>query len=721
MDFSSFLTSLGTSFVIFVVLMILFGLLSSRPGNNVVYYPNRILKGLDPLEGGYKTRNPFSWIKEAMSSSERDVIAMSGVDTAVYFVFLGTVLSILVLSGVIVLPLLLPLSVTDKGSKGQTTSKGTFNELDKLSMAHITEKSPRLWAFVVACYWVSLVSFFLLWKAYKHVSLLRSEALRSPDVKPQQFAIVVRDIPPVPQGQTRKEQVDSYFKAIYPEAFYRSMIVTDNKQVNKIWEELEGYKKKLARAEAVYEGSKTTAKPEGTRPSNKTGFLGLIGKKVDSIEYYNEKINELVAKLESEQKITLREKQQNAALVFFSSRVVAASAAQSLHAQMVDTWSVFDAPEPRQILWSNLKIKFFQRELRQYLVYFIVALTIFFYMIPITFVSAFTTLDNLVKILPFIKPIVRIKVLRTVLEAYLPQLALIIFLALLPKLLLFLSKFEGIPTESHAVRAASGKYFYFTVLNVFIGVTIGGTLFRAFKTIQKNTSELVPMLASSLPGNATFFLTYVALKFFVGYGLELSRIVPLIIFHLKKKFLCKTEAELKEAWAPGDLGYGTRVPGDMLIVTIVFCYSVIAPLIIPFGALYFGLGWLILRNQALKVYVPSYESNGRMWPHIHNRVLASLILYQITMLGYFGVKKFFYTALLIPLPILSLVFGFVCAKKFYPAFERPALEVAAHALKEVPNMELIFRSFIPPSLSSEKIDDDQFEDALSHVSRTSHV
>lgn len=217
-------------------------------------------------------------------------------------------------------------------------------------------------------------------------------------------------------------------------------------------------------------------------------------------------------KLETEQKVTLREKQQDAALIFFTNRVVAASAAQSLHAQMVDKWTVFDAPEPRQLLWPNLKIKYFQRELRQYLVYFIVALTIFFYMIPITFVSAFTTLENLVKLLPFIKPIVDIKALRTVLEAYLPQLALIIFLAMLPKLLLFLSKLEGIPTQSHTIRAASGKYFYFTVLNVFIGVTIGGTLFSTFKQVQKNPNTIFDLLAESLPGNATFFLTFVALR-----------------------------------------------------------------------------------------------------------------------------------------------------------------------------------------------------------------
>ncbi|KAI6703394.1 hypothetical protein NL676_012530 [Syzygium grande] len=159
-----------------------------------------------------------------------------------------------------------------------------------------------------------------------------------------------------------------------------------------------------------------------------------------------------------------------------------------------------------------------------------------------------------------------------------------------------------------------------------------------------------------------------AVRTFVAYGLELSQIAPLIIFHLKKKYLCKTEAEIKEAWYPGDLGYATRVPGDMLIVTITLCYSVIAPLIIPFGVVYFGLGRLILQNQALKVYVPSYESYGTMWPHMHLRILAALLLYQLTMFAYFGVKKFYYASFLIPLIILTLIFAYVCNEKFYRFF-----------------------------------------------------
>ncbi|CAN7033953.1 hypothetical protein IGI04_031872 [Brassica rapa subsp. trilocularis] len=712
MEFESFLVSLGTSAIIFVVLMLLFTWLSRRPGNVSVYYPNRILKGMDPWEGSSLTRNPFAWIREAFTSTEQDVVKLSGVDTAVYFVFLSTVLGIFALSALLLLPTLLPLSATDNSLKTSrnvtdTTSNGTFSQLDNLSMANITRRSSRLWAFLGAVYWVSVVTYFMLWKAYKHVAALRAEALMSSEeVLPEQYAILVRDIPSPPNGETQKEFVDSYFREIYPETFYRSLVVTENSKINKIWENLEGYKKKLARAEAVFAAT-------SNRPTNKTGLLGLVGERVDSIDYYTKLINESVAKLEAEQRTVLAEKQQTAAVVFFTDRVTAALAAQSLHCQMVDKWTVTEAPEPRQLIWENLKIKFFSRIVRQYLIYFLVAITILFYMIPIAFVSAITTLGNLQKALPFIKPIVEIAFIRTILQSYLPQIALIVFLAMLPKFLMFLSKSEGIPSQSHAIRAASGKYFYFSVLNVFIGVTLAGSLFDNLKALEKKPNSIVTVLATSLPKNATFFLTYVALKFFVGYGLELSRIIPLIIFHLKKKYLCKTEAEVKEAWYPGDLSYATRVPSDMLILTITFCYSVIAPLILVFGVIYFGLGWLILRNQALKVYVPSYESYGRMWPHIHTRILAALFLFQLVMFGYLGAKLFVWATLLVPLIFISLIFGYVCRQKFYKGFEHTALEVACHELKQRPDLEEVFRAYIPHSLSTHKGDDHQFKGAMS--------
>lgn len=117
--------------------------------------------------------------------------------------------------------------------------------------------------------------------------------------------------------------------------------------------------------------------------------------------------------------------------------------------------------------------------------------------------------------------------------------------------------------------------------------------------------------------------------------------------------------------------------------------------------------------QALKVYVPSYESYGRMWPHIHTRILAALFLFQVVMFGYLGVKLFVWATLLVPLIVISLIFGYVCRRKFYLGFQHTALEVACRELKQSPDHEEIFRSFIPHSLSTHKPEDHQFKGAMS--------
>lgn len=92
-------------------------------------------------------------------------------------------------------------------------------------------------------------------------------------------------------------------------------------------------------------------------------------------------------------------------------------------------------------------------------------------------------------------------------------------MALLPALLMFLSRLEGIPSQSHLVRAASGKYFYFIVFNVFLGVTLFGTIFSSlagFKELlsSKNfsVSSVVTLFGTKLPPVAAYFITYVALQ-----------------------------------------------------------------------------------------------------------------------------------------------------------------------------------------------------------------
>lgn len=93
---------------------------------------------------------------------------------------------------------------------------------------------------------------------------------------------------------------------------------------------------------------------------------------------------------------------------------------QAVHAPYAMEWQVYPAPEPREVVWKNLAKPVYQRMVRQGLVYFAVFMTVLFYMIPIALISSFTTLDNLVRILPFLKAVVEFGPINTVLQVNKP-------------------------------------------------------------------------------------------------------------------------------------------------------------------------------------------------------------------------------------------------------------------------------------------------------------
>ncbi|KAG0605251.1 hypothetical protein M758_9G043300 [Ceratodon purpureus] len=723
---SAFVTSLLTSFAIFCGLVLAFCILSKWKINHNIYYSSRMLAGIGPTRSA-KQRNPFAWMKEAIMTPEAELVRIAGLDAAIYVNFFAAVLEIFSYSALFCIPVLIPIAVTSNHNAVafKLDPNQTYEGFDNLAMGNVEEGTTKLWAFLLGTYWVSCVTYYVLVKHYKKMIHLRGKEQAHEKATPQQFACLIRDIPAPPKHMSRAQQVNAFFRKIHPDTYETCLIVTNVKKLMKLWGKYQATRKKLERAEAVYEQSKTTEKPEGTRPLHKKGFLGLFGAKVDSINFYVELVKDLALLVEAERQRTLKEEELPAAFVFFNNRKAAAEASQAVHAPYAMQWQVFPAPEPREVEWNNLAKTVHVRLVRQGLVYFAVFMTVVFYMIPIALISSLTTLDNLVKILPFLKIIVNYPPINTVLQAFLPQLALIVFMSLLPSLLMAFSRMEGIPSKSHLVRAASGKYFYFIVFNVFLGVTLFGTIFSSlagFKELLNSSkfsiSSVVTLFGSKLPPVAAYFITYVALQFFVGYGLELSRVIPLVVYHLKKRFLCKTEKELEEAWAPGPFTYETLVPADILILMISMAYSVIAPIILLFAILYYAIGYVVLRNQALNVYVPDFESGGRMWPHIHARIVVALFIGQITMMGYFGIKKFPYAVLVLILPLFTIFFASMCKMNYYPSFQVTSLAIASEDCKESPPLRKVVEAYTPECLLSEETvyeDSDKFEDAASSI------
>ena len=94
-------------------------------------------------------------------------------------------------------------------------------------------------------------------------------------------------------------------------------------QAYTFWKRARRAEKKVAHLEA------STAAGKKTTPKHRTGFLGLFGPRVDSIDYYRAEKEKNEEALEEERRSNASSTtQKGAAIVIFNSRTAATSAAQ---------------------------------------------------------------------------------------------------------------------------------------------------------------------------------------------------------------------------------------------------------------------------------------------------------------------------------------------------------------------------------------------------------
>ena len=86
MDTSTFVVSLVTSFLIFVVLVIVHSIFSRIRINEVIYYPAKRIKNVPP----YYKPGLLGWLREAWFATEEEIIKNAGLDAAIYMTFLGS-------------------------------------------------------------------------------------------------------------------------------------------------------------------------------------------------------------------------------------------------------------------------------------------------------------------------------------------------------------------------------------------------------------------------------------------------------------------------------------------------------------------------------------------------------------------------------------------------------------------------------------------------------
>lgn len=78
--------------------------------------------------------------------------------------------------------------------------------------------------------------------------------------------------------------------------------------------------------------------------------------------------------------------------------------------------------------------------------------------------------------------------------------------------------------------------------------------------------------------------------------LNLGVLIPRMFYRL---FITRTPRDYAELNAPPMINYGVVYPQAILIFIITLLHSVIQPLILVFGAVYFGVGYVVYKYKLL--------------------------------------------------------------------------------------------------------------------------
>ncbi|KAK0589137.1 hypothetical protein LWI29_010182 [Acer saccharum] len=665
--------------------LLAFALLRIQPINDRVYFPKWYINGTrsSPRRStnfvgkfvnlNFTTYLTFlNWMPKALRMSESEIINHAGLDSAVFLRIYILGLKIFVPTTILALLVLIPVNVSS-GTLYFLRKELVVSDIDKLSISNVRPESTRFFAHIGLEYLFTIWICYLLYKEYDIVASMRLHFLASQPRRAEQFTVVVRNVPRV-TGHSFSDTVDDFFERNHPDNYLCHQAVYNANKFAKLARKRERLQNWLDYNQLKFE--RHTEK----RPTTKIGFLGLWGEKVDSIDYYKHQIKELDKRMSLERQKIIKDSKTilPVAFVSFKTRWGAAVCAQTQQSKNPTLWLTNWAPEPRDVYWKNLAIPFVSLTIRKLIISLSVFALVFFYMIPIAFVQSLANLDGLERVAPFLRPVIELKVIKSFLQGFLPGLALKIFLYILPTILMIMSKIEGHIALSNLERRTSAKYYYFMLVNVFLGSIITGTAFEQLHSFLHQSPTQIPRtIGVSIPMKATFFITYIMIDGWAGIASEILRLKPLVIFHLKNMFIVKTERDKVRAMNPGSVDFPETLPSLQLYFLLGIVYAVVTPILLPFILVFFAFAYLVYRHQIINVYNQQYESAGAFWPHVHSRIIASLLISQLVLLGLLSTKKALNsTPLLIVLPILTLAFHKYCKHRFEPAFRKYPLEEA---------------------------------------------
>ncbi|CAG8630693.1 13167_t:CDS:2, partial [Ambispora leptoticha] len=439
----------------------------------------------------------------------------------------------------------------------------------------------------------------------------------------------------------------------------------------------DGYGRQFLIWEALAQLKKSTL--DKYQPTHRTGYFGT-GNRVRSIDHFLKKFNFLdrrIAEIRAKSVNERPPRPTSTGFVTFTHHTNANMAAQCIMSTKPHTCTTKMAPEPRDILWENLSMPFREKMVRSLIVNASVwALTIF-WLFPIFAFLTLTSIDSLSQRIHFLGPFLEARpIVRTILQNVLPTVLVSFFMAMLPWILMEISKQECFPSYSELEEAVLVRYYQFSFFNVFIVFLLGITFLESIFDVINQPTSIIETLAKSLPQGATFFINYIIFNI-CTHGLELLQVGSQLFLHiiLTSEFIATTPRMLQRVTHPWSFQFYYYYPNHILVLVITITYSTINPLILIFSLVYYAVALVVYKHQFAYCYVRRYESGGKFYRRVFGYTTDGLIIFQLTIIGLIWLRTALIVgAFLVPLLAGTIYFKYYCHKTFHSRTHYMALD-----------------------------------------------
>ncbi|KAF8517159.1 hypothetical protein BU17DRAFT_50176 [Hysterangium stoloniferum] len=369
------------------------------------------------------------------------------------------------------------------------------------------------------------------------------------------------------------------------------------------------------------------------------------GQTVPAIDYYTAKLGLLTALINENRGRALEAyPPSSTAFVTFEKIEDARRAAKFLqvHPRNPLECSVMPAPDVADLDWARvMKTAFTGEFLKDWVVDLGVWTFTCSWIIPVSLLIGLVNIQNLAVVIPGLQRFFdRHPKDKEAISSLLPTILVSLLTILIPMILLLIAKkAHTIITFSKLHDTIMVRYWKFLVCNLLIFFCVGVVALESFLASFKSSVNFFPLLASTFPVAGPFYVGWLILQTSIHGFLELGLYgLPLILYPSTRR--SKTLRQRAAGIRPRTFNFYYWLPNHVLVMTIVACFALLNPLVIPFAFVYFSVESVIVKHQLIHVYAKTYENNGQLiLIRIMRYSLDALLLAHVIFLAFLLVLK----------------------------------------------------------------------------------